>query len=200
MRHLERIIMLVLSEVDACLVSVLKVRLESTFNMMVEVRYAIQNLSYAWDPKRKQFVSPRILTRLRGIKRHQGDLVLGVTNVDLYSPDYDYVYGEAEMASGVATLSTYRLKGQRNNGVDSSVLEERTAREAIHEIGHLLLLGHCPNPRCVMHACPCVADVDKAGSDFCDQCGQVLKENLSNHNSSLIGQRQPKTSTLIRTK
>jgi archaemetzincin len=177
---MERIILVVLSEIDPGLVNVLKEKLELTFYRMVEVRYSVKNLSYAYDPKRKQFVSPRLIARLRRIKRNNGDKVLGITNVDLYSPDYDFVFGEAEMSSGVATLSIYRLKDERwNAGVDLKVLEERTIREAIHELGHLFKLGHCPNPKCVMHACICVEDVDKAGRDFCDQCSSDLEDNLS---------------------
>jgi archaemetzincin len=173
-----KIILIILCQVEANLIVELKQRLELAFHKTVEVRYAVQKIDYAYDPKRKQFVSPRLISRLRGIKKHQGEIVLGITDVDLYSPDYDYVYGEAEMASGVATLSLFRLKGSRKNYASPELFEERAVREAIHEIAHLYQLNHCSNPNCVMHPCPSVADVDKAGHKFCIQCGSLLTRNI----------------------
>jgi predicted Zn-dependent protease len=35
--------------------------------------------------------------------------------VDLYSPEYDFVYGEADVNAGVAALSTYRLISENPN-------------------------------------------------------------------------------------
>jgi archaemetzincin len=174
MNNQEKILLIILSNIDENLIQALKRRLEQTFKRTVTTRYAIQNLAYAYDKSRKQFISPRLIARLRRIKRQPGDKILGVTDVDLYSPEYDFVYGEAEMASGVATLSIFRLK-DRNNGNSPQVLEERAVREAVHELGHLYQLGHCSNSRCVMRACPCIADVDKAGHEFCEECSADLK-------------------------
>jgi archaemetzincin len=171
----ERIILIILSDIEETLIQSLKRRLEQTFNRDTEVRYSLQNLGYAYDKNRKQYVSPKILAKLRRIKKQPKEKILGVTDVDLYSPGYDFVYGEAEIASGVATLSIYRLKeNRRNNGASPELLEERSVREAVHELGHLYQLGHCSNERCVMHACPCIADVDKAGHEFCEECSAVL--------------------------
>jgi archaemetzincin len=179
MSHKERISIIVLSEINEHLIEVLRRRLELTFDKVVEIRYAIQSLGYAYDAKRRQYVSPRLIARLRRIKKNKGDKVLGITDVDLYSPDYDYVYGEAEMASDVATLSLYRLKGDtQNNGFNPELLEERAVREAIHELGHLYQLGHCASSNCVMHACPSIAEVDKAGPEFCSECVDTLERNL----------------------
>jgi archaemetzincin len=176
---MEKIILVVLCRTDAKLLTSLKQKLEMAFNKSVEVRYSVQQPDYAYDPKRKQFVSPRLISRLRSIKKCPGDIVLGITDVDLYSPDYDYVYGEAEMASGVATLSLFRLKGRKNKSAPQKLFTERAVREAVHEIAHLHQLDHCTNPKCVMHPCPRLADVDEAGREFCEQCGPLLTRYLS---------------------
>lgn len=175
---MEKIILIVLCQIDADLLIALKHRLELVFNKIVEVRYHTQKLDFAYDPKRKQYVSPRLISRLRRIKKHPGDMVLGITDVDLYSPGYDFVFGEAEMASGVATLSLFRLKGSKRSKYTSpEVFRERAVREAVHELGHLYQLIHCSEPKCVMHTCPCIADVDKA-KELCDQCERLLDRNL----------------------
>ena len=177
---MEKIILVILSDIEDHLIRVLKKRLEATFNKVVEIRHIEQNLSYAFDRKRQQFVSPRIISRLRKMKKRNGDMILAVTDVDLYSPGYDFVFGEAEVASGVATISIYRLKEvSDNNRISRNLLGERAVREAIHELAHLYQLGHCSNSGCVMHSCPSVEDVDKAGNQFCDICGPVLSRNLS---------------------
>jgi archaemetzincin len=176
---MEKILLVILCRIDADLLVALKQRLESVFNKIVEIRYHTQKLDFAYDPKRKQYVSPRLICRLRRIKKHTGDMVLGVTDVDLYSPGYDFVFGEAEMASGVATLSLFRLKGsRRSNNASPEVFRERAVREAVHELGHLYQMIHCSEPKCVMHTCPYIADVDKA-KELCDQCERLLERNLN---------------------
>jgi archaemetzincin len=165
-----RIILVILAEIDDYLILEIRRILEITFKRPVEMKFSVQSLGYAFDSKRQQYASPRLISRLRRIKKNQGDVVLGITDVDLYSPDYDFVYGEAEMASGVATLSTYRLKNHQGRQVSLELIKDRLSREAIHELGHLYKLGHCANPDCVMHPCTCVEDVDKSGHKYCDRC------------------------------
>ncbi len=174
------IILLILSDLDSDLIATLKLGLEKTFNRAVEVRYKIVSLEYAWEHRRNQYNSPRILSRLQRIKKQPGDKILGVVNVDLFSPEYDFVYGEAKMSTGVATLSVYRLRSD-DTAVNSDYKEfnERALREAIHEVSHLYGLGHCLNSKCVMRACTCLEEVDRAGNKLCSQCDKALEIGLS---------------------
>jgi archaemetzincin len=118
------------------------------------------------------------LSRLRRIKKGRGDIILAVVNVDLFNEGYDFVYGEAEVGSGAATLSISRLVNENiNTTIDTNQAAERVIREAIHEAGHLYGLGHCPNPRCVMRTCTCLEEVDEATGRLCDYCKQQLVPN-----------------------
>jgi archaemetzincin len=100
--------------------------------------------------------------------------------VDLYSPGYDFVYGEADVHCGVATLSTFRLISENPDGdADQDLFEERVIREATHEVGHLFGMDHCENQRCLMRTCTCVSEVDQAGNLFCNECEKKLKNNLN---------------------
>ena len=173
---MNRIILILLSEIDTHLIRSLQSSLESTFNSIVKVRNKVGSLEHAYDSARKQYISPRLLSRLNRMKRSSGDKILGIVNVDLYSPEYEFVYGEADVNSGVATLSTHRLISKNpNNHSDIRLFEERIIREAIHEVGHLYGLDHCRNPQCVMRTCTCLAEVDEAGNALCDECGNKLK-------------------------
>jgi len=161
------------------LISRLKTSLESTFDCAVEIRQKIGNLRYAYNRKRKQYISPTLLSHLNRVKRDNGDKILGVVNVDLYSPGYDFVYGEADVHCGVATLSTFRLISENPDGdADEDLFEERVIREATHEVGHLFGMDHCKNQQCLMRTCTCVSEVDEAGNLFCNECEKKLKNNL----------------------
>lgn len=172
-----RIILVLLSEINEHLLAVLKQSLEQTFNRVVETRASLHSLDHAYDSSRNQYISPRLLSRLRRIKKSSGDKILGIVDVDLYSPEFDFVFGEAEISTGVATLSLYRLQPETYGlPSDIRILEERAAKEAVHELGHLYQLGHCPNPKCVMHFSTSLADVDTKAKVFCPRCQHTLKD------------------------
>lgn len=169
-----RIMLVLLSGIGERLAEALREGLAKTFGRRVDIEPGIQPLGYAYDNDIGQYVSPRILARLRRIKRGPDDKVLGVTDVDLYSPGFDFVFGEAEVASGVATLSIYRLKEGRPS---ATLLVERAVKEAVHEVAHLYRLGHCSRPRCVMRFCPSLSDVDAKGRALCAKCGRRFGKN-----------------------
>jgi archaemetzincin len=172
---MDKLILLFLSEIDVSLVGLLKQHLEQTFNRLIDTRYKIGNLEYAYEADRKQYKSPKILSRLQRVKRGPRDKIMGVVDVDLYSPGYDFVYGEAKISSGVATLSIYRLRPKSHSGHSGlKVFRQRVIREALHEVGHLHGMDHCNKPKCVMRACTCLAEVDKAGNEFCSECKEHL--------------------------
>lgn len=172
---MDKINLVLLSEINESLVDILKQHLAQTFDRQIDVRRKNGNLEYAYKADRKQYNSPRILSRLQRIKKGDADKILGVVDVDLYSAGYDFVYGEAKPSSGVATLSIYRLhpKNRSKNSV-SKKFQERMVREALHEVGHLYGLGHCEDAKCVMRACTCLPEVDAAGNKFCSECAARL--------------------------
>ena len=169
---------MLLSEIDVHILEVLKHSLEQTFGRQVDIRAEIHSLDYAYDPKREQYMSPRMLSRLRRLKKGADDKILGVVDVDLYSPEFEFVFGEAEIVSGIATVSLYRLRPERYGlPLDAKLFEERAVKEAVHELGHLYKLGHCSNPKCVMHFSDSLNDTDVKEATFCTKCRQRLREN-----------------------
>jgi archaemetzincin len=68
-------------------------------------------------------------------------------------------------------VSTSRLRPEfYDSKPNAGLLEERTVKEVIHEIGHYFGLDHCENSKCIMNFSPSVFDVDKKGKEFCDDC------------------------------
>ena len=98
-----------------------------------------------------------------------------MTDVDLFIPILEYVFGEAELSGGRGVVSTYRLR-QEFYGLppDPALLIERIIKEVRHEWGHALGLRHCRRFDCVMRASPSVDQIDSKGDGFCEDCSKLL--------------------------
>ena len=176
---MSKIILVLLSQIDFQIIEPLSQSLEKTFYRPIEIKLEPGSLEYAYDAARKQYKSPLILSRLRRMKKGTGDKIMGVTGVDLYSTGYDFVYGEADIRAGVATLSINRLVTEgRDSSPDLGLITERIIREATHEIGHLFGLGHCRDQKCVMRTCTCLSEVDEAQGGLCSECYKQLMPKL----------------------
>ncbi len=121
----------------------------------------------AWDPRRKQWSTHRILAWL-GTVAPPGDKVLAVTDQDLFIPILTFVFGEAQLGGRSAVVSTARL-GEPGLP-DPRIALERLAKESVHELGHCYGLVHCDSPGCVMGRSSSARDVDKKRGDFCPRC------------------------------
>ena len=164
-----------MSDFESSVLSVLKTSVEDSFHAVVEVRKSIRSLAYAYDPIREQYDSPMLLERLRKMKRERGGKLLGIVDVDLFSPGYDYIYGEADVPAGIATLSLHRLRPEFfGEPSDRTLFEERAVKEAVHELGHLFGLVHCRDRKCVMRPCPNPENVDEKSRHICARCSTKL--------------------------
>lgn len=130
---------------------------------------------YAFDSKRNQYHSTRILENLKQIKS-RGELILGIMDADLYVPELSFVFGEANILDSVCIISIMRLR-QEYYGLpeNNTLFLERILKEAIHEIGHTYGLAHCDNPKCIMHFSNSLRDTDTKGPGFCFGCEMKVK-------------------------
>ena len=147
----------------------LKDRVGSIFHCAVETGAGLGDLAQAYDPERRQYHSSTLLASLGKAEREER--VVGIADVDLYVPRLHFVFGEADIGSGTAIVSLYRLR-QEYYGLDpdEALVLERGTKEVVHELGHTFGLGHCPNDNCVMHFSNSLADTDVKEVHFCDKC------------------------------
>jgi len=140
--------------------------LERAFEMSVASWNGTDRPDDAYDARRKQWSSSRILSWLARAGP-EGKLI-GVTDVDLFIPILTFVFGEAQVGGRTAIVSTARLAepGFR----DERLVLERLAKESVHEVGHMLGLLHCATRGCVMGRSPSVRDVDNKRAELCASC------------------------------
>jgi len=132
----------------------------------------------AYDSSRRQYHSTHILAKVSNyVRRAQAQYVLGVTEADLYVPSLNFVFGEAQRPGNAALISLRRLKPEFYREPPSKeVFHERALKEAVHEIGHTLSLGHCSNPLCIMFFSDSIRNTDRKRTEFCEKCRpSVLK-------------------------
>lgn len=135
----------------------------------------------ACNSTRNQYNSSRILAKMSDfMEDYNAERVLGITDVDLYAPRLNFVFGEAECPGIFAIISLSRLNpeffGQPPN---EALLHERSLKEAVHEIGHTLGLRHCRDPKCVMYFSNSLLDTDRKRATFCERCYSLVTKHTS---------------------
>ncbi len=153
----------------------LKNQLSNNFpNFEVETLPALSDPSEAYDTKRDQYHSTRILVLLeKHIQTIQASRLLGLAGFDLYVPGMNFVFGEARRPGRAAVISTRRLKP--SSPKSPRLFGERVLKEAVHEIGHMLGLKHCSAVSCVMYFSEHIRDTDRKDAVFCEECRSELK-------------------------
>jgi archaemetzincin len=120
---------------------------------------------------RSQYPGAPFLAALAAARSPGEEVVLGVTGVDLTAPGLNFVFGLADPPSGCAVISLARLYPEfYGQPRDPRRFKERAVKEAVHELGHLWGLGHCPDPACVMSFSNSLSDTDRKGPGFCEAC------------------------------
>lgn len=112
-----------------------------------------------FNPRRKQYLGNAFLALAQRAAPTITDprgKVLAVTAADLYADDLNFILGMAGSRGRTAVISLCWL----GLGADRQARRLRILKEAVHEIGHSLGLGHCPDPKCVMHFSNALADTD----------------------------------------
>ncbi|MBC7262984.1 MAG: archaemetzincin family Zn-dependent metalloprotease [Chloroflexi bacterium] len=171
---MERISLVPIGEIEQEVLMVLAAALPRTFGWPYILELPLPAPDYAFDHRRGQYRVEPILDRLRALPLESAR-VLGVVNVDLYTPGLNFIFGQATMGGRDALIALPRLRPTFYGLPDDPVLyHERVVKEAVHELGHTFGLPHCPDVLCVMHFSNTLSDTDTKGKEFCVHCRRRL--------------------------
>lgn len=132
----------------------------------------------SYSSAREQYAGEAFLETLYALRSDPKEIMLGITKEDLYAPGLNFIFGLASPA-GVCVISLKRLDNRFWGLPENDELYfRRVLTEAVHEIGHVLGLPHCPDPHCVMHFSNSLADTDEKGYHFCSKCEKKARESL----------------------
>lgn len=146
---------------------------------VIENEHTFMDINFAYNRQRRQYNAEKILNKL---KRREGFRVLGVTAVDLYVPELNFVFGVAEYKGTAALISLNRLRPEfYGEPPNEKKFSERIIKEAVHELGHTFSLEHCPESSCVMHFSNSILDTDIKREDFCHVCRKKLIEEMKKY-------------------
>jgi len=150
------------------------------FGLDTVIEYRNLHAKEAYDPFRNQFLASGILIKLNSSPPPKDAAkIIGITDVDLFEPVFEYLFGEAQLDGPCSVVSTFRLDNKRYGmPEDKELLFERLYKEVVHELGHSFGLVHCFTPMCVMNPSTYVEQIDAKSHEFCDSCRTELDELL----------------------
>jgi archaemetzincin len=160
-----------INTIDAGLLTRLALCLEERFLYRGVVRSPLVVPKTVLNSVRKQLFFGSISAKLAAAYEPRDDLVLGVTDFDLYKTSHQFIFGSSSPTQRCAVVSIHRLRAEfYGEKTDDNALFQRLLKEAVHEIGHTLGLKHCYNARCAMYYSNSIFDTDNKHSQFCEVC------------------------------
>lgn len=162
-----------MGNVPEMLVSQISAELKNQLRIVTDMHLPMGIPKEFRDSYRDQYSIERILKFLN--ENVQGK-VLAITDSDMFTLDMNFAYGQAQMNGSSAIISTFRLRPEfYRKHSDNSVLMERSVKESVHNVGHMLGLKHCLNEKCVMNFSPTIFNLDKKTKKFCEDCKIKLR-------------------------
>jgi archaemetzincin len=161
-----------IGRVDVLAVSVVAANLQTLIGLNAAALPPHPDPEYAYLPLRSQYAAGEIIKALESI--HEGArFKLGVVQCDLCTPILKFVFGESQLGGKAAVISLHRLRDK-----DSALTYLRAAKIGLHETGHLLGIGHCRTPDCLMAFVSSIDKLDSLPSRFCSACKYEISRSL----------------------
>jgi archaemetzincin len=160
-----------INAIDAGLLTRLGLCLEERFLYSCVVREPLVAPKTLLNSVRKQLFFGSIVAKLAAADELGEEIVLGITDYDLYKTSHQFIFGSSNLGQRCAVVSTYRLRSEfYGEPADENAFFQRLLKEAVHEIGHTLGLKNCYNARCAMYYSTSIFDTDNKHSQFCENC------------------------------
>lgn len=150
--------------------------LSKIFSLRTKKIGPIEVPDFAFDRLRKQYDSLKIMQDISSISFDSLEKMLAVTSVDLFTDDYNYIFGQGDSPGKISIVSTFRLDPRNfKDNFNKDIYYQRILKEAIHELGHNFGVSHCPDKSCPMHFSNNVTDTDFKKTQLCQKCQNLLE-------------------------
>ena len=163
-----------LGAVDALIVSVVAANIQAVMGLKAATMPIEPTPEYAYQPSRRQYGAIKIIGTLASrAKPTPSPLILGITFQDIATPILTFVFGESQIGGRAALISLYRIMD-----ADIDITCTRAAKIGLHEVGHLLGIGHCRTVGCLMRFSDNLEKLDKMQLTFCPPCMYELSRRI----------------------
>jgi archaemetzincin len=180
LQRLSRISIFPINSIDPAFLSRLALCLEERFLFTFEVEGTLRIPATTLNSVRKQLFLNTLLAKVAAATPHIEGYRLAVTDFDLYKTSHQFIFGDASEDGRTAVLSLHRLRAEfYGEEADANLLFQRTLKEAVHDLGHVMGLKHCYNARCAMYSPGSIYDSDNKLSHFCDTCEKRVRKMLA---------------------
>ena len=151
--------------------------LQETLGIPFELLTSLGEPKYAFNAGHEQYHATAIVRRVsQAITPRKHLLGIGLTEVDLFMPDVNFVFGDADREGKAAVVSVARFKpAWYGRPPDHTLLMRRLASEVLHEVGHIMGLPGCNHDTCAMFISNTLSDTDRKEGRICDPCRNKLK-------------------------
>jgi archaemetzincin len=170
-KHKSKIVVIPLGDVDFFQINKLTSSLSGIFSIPSDILQGMKVPKEAHNLIRNQYFTTVILQKLELLKASQREVILGVLEDDLYNAASAYVIGDAGRLAHCAVVSYNRIR-QEFYGLpeDERMVFHRMLKESARQIGKVLGLKLCRNPRCLMYYSDDMFDIDQKSEKLCDIC------------------------------
>jgi archaemetzincin len=172
---MRKVVIVPIGNIDSAVSGSILKAVEAAFKVKVTEGKELPEPRHAYDHARKQYQAAAFLRELRASRQRDNEILLGVTEADLFAAGLNFIFGEADIFAGLAVVSLARLRLEfYGYEADPVLFAERASKEALHELGHVWGLDHCDDPKCVMFFSDRIDDTDSKGPGFCPRCRETL--------------------------
>lgn len=161
-----------LGRVNEKTISIVAAHLQVVLGVNANILPALPEPEDAYLTLRSQYSAGKILRIVESVEGAR--FKLGVVQCDICTPILKFVFGESQLGGVAAVISLCRLEHKE---LDRMYM--RAAKISLHEMAHLLGLGHCRTLGCLMDPSINLEKLDALPLRFCSSCeyeiGRALK-------------------------